>query len=92
MRKEENNMAEECIILFNKAAYDMLRKRFNNCKIYLDYKDDMLHITIKFNNGLAYAYTVKDLLGEIFNGLQAYQLVNAITKGCKQEIMKYYFH
>ena len=28
MRKEENNMAEECITLFNKVVYDMLRKRF----------------------------------------------------------------
>lgn len=87
-------MADECNALFNKKVYGMLRNRFKNCNIYLDYDEygNVLHITIKFYNGLVYAQDVRNPLGQIFEGLQAYQLVNRITKGCRQEIMKYYFH
>lgn len=85
-------MTEECITLFSKKVYNLLRKRFKNCKIYLDSNDNVLYITIRFNNGYVYTYKVTDLLGEIFGGLQAHQLVNSITRECRQEILKYYFY
>ena len=84
-------MTEECIMLFSKKVYDLLRKRFKNCKIYLDFNDNVLYVTIRFNNGYVYTYKVTDLFGEIFGGLQAYQLVNTITREFKHDIMKYYF-
>ena len=84
-------MTEEGITLFSKKVYDLLRKRFKNCKIYLDSNDNVLYITIRFSNGYVYTYKVMDLFGEIFGGLQAYQLVNTITKELKHDIMKYYF-
>lgn len=84
-------MIEECITLFSKKVYDLLLKRFKNCKIYLDSNDNVLYITIRFSNGYVYTYKVTDLFGEIFGGLQAYQLVNTITKEFKYDIMKYYF-
>ena len=84
-------MTEECITLFSKKVYDLLLKRFKNCKIYLDSNDNVLYITIRFSNGYVYTYKVTDLFGEIFGGLQAYQLVNTITKEVKHDIMKYYF-
>lgn len=87
-------MADECMTLFSKRVYGMLRNRFKNCNIQMDYDENgnVLHIIIRFYNGLVYAQDVANPLGQIFEGLQAYQLVNAVTKGCKQEIMKYYFH
>lgn len=84
-------MTEECITLFSKSVYNMLRKRFNHCKIYLDSNDNVLHITIKFYNGYVYTYEVADLFGKIIGGLQAYQLVTVVTRECKHDIMKYYF-
>ena len=84
-------MTEECITLFSKKVYDLLLKRIKNCKIYLDSNDNVLYITIRFSNGYVYTYKVTDLFGEIFGGLQAYQLVNTITKEFKYDIMNYYF-
>ena len=93
MRKEENNMEDECIALFSKKVYNMLRNRFKNCYIQMDYDeyDNVLHIIIRFYNGLVYAQDVANPLGQIFEGLQAYQLVTSITRECRQEILKYYF-
>ena len=53
-------MTEECIMLFSKKVYDLLLKRFKNCKIYLDSNDNVLYITIRFSNGYVYTYKVMD--------------------------------
>ena len=86
-------MEDECISLFSKKVYNMLHNRFKNCYIQMDYDeyDNVLHIIIRFYNGLVYTQDITNPLGQIFKGLQAYQLVNSITRGCRNEILKYYF-
>lgn len=86
-------MEDECMTLFSKRVYNMLRNKFKNCYIQMDYDeyDNVLHIIIRFYNGLVYTQDVTNPLGQIFEGLQAHQLVNSITRECRQEILKYYF-